>query len=150
MVTVHAHPMQAVQRQYSIECTSRGIGFPLVDTVSSPKTTQWTQRSKFCWLNQFLVPHDRWICTKGYARARFVVFGPPKTGTRLLLIIQQTIAFWIKFNSKLYFGQKGTDRLPYQCSQYMTEEGQNPLIGGKWNQCQKMEAYLMFKKSILV
>ena len=83
MVTINANPMCLVQGQYTIEYT-RGIGFPLVVTVLSPTKTQ-TQPSKFCLLDRFLVRHDHWICTKGYAHAQFVGFWTtPKTGTRLI------------------------------------------------------------------
>ena len=61
-VITDANPMPLVHSILYQRCTT-GIGFASVITVLLSIKIQ-TQRSKFCWLKGFLVPHNRWICTR--------------------------------------------------------------------------------------
>ena len=92
-VTLDAHPMQAVQRWYSAEWNRR-IGCASSVTVLSPiKTKDYTH--VFSVAIQF-VPQPTWnsFKTTGWLTdicPKITYFGPPKTGTRLYVIITSTL-----------------------------------------------------------
>ena len=87
-VTIDAHPMQAVQQQYSIECT-RSIGYASIVTVFLPLKRQ-TLGSKCCQLKNFIC----WASTKRYAHVDLSFFGPPEMGTHLELFLDLTQRTW--------------------------------------------------------